>query len=153
MQGTQGKTKRENAKQRSSSCFLQKLPRNKIRIQVHPCRQKKGNSPGKKHSKKQCISRFFFFFKGRKGGAQPGNGSLDSHSRCSQDDPVNGKGKLVNSNSLCTNSMRKEYSIEETHDPAGKASKGKDQGSPEKKLIRHDDQTTIFLDNLCPNVP
>ena len=47
----------------------------------------------------------------------------------------------------------KEYSIEETQDPAGKASKGKDQGSPEKKLIRHDDQTTIFLDNLCPNVP
>ena len=42
------------------------------------------------------------------------------------------KSKLIKPNALCTNSMRKEYSVKEAYNPTDESCTGKEQCPPEK---------------------
>ena len=135
MKSAQRNTERKQTNQRNCLRFFQNMTGPEIGISI----KKPGKYQGKRNRKHSSRQKIVPCAPGMPesdlGGCEPGNGSLDTGSAHRQDQKLQRKDELENSQPVSTNCMRKEYSVKETDQTAEQTCESKQQSSPDEELF------------------
>ena len=115
--------------------LFQDLHRKKICLQINEGSGSTGQQKGKKSSQAKKVPRLFVLTCCKMCSDQTGKSRLDSGGSDSEQKILQRDSKLKQSDSFCTNRMRKEYPIKKADHAASKASTGKKDSALKKSLF------------------